>query len=81
MKVYVTKYALTQGILEKEVELPLSNSDTMVVERVPGQLSQFFHKPFWYVTREEAVTHAEQLRVRKIASLLKSIEKVQKLAF
>lgn len=79
MKVYITKYALTQGIIEKEVELN-TISNNMVSEH-KSAYHQSYHKPFWYLTKEEAIAHAEILRKRKIESLKKSITKIEKLKF
>ncbi len=80
MKVFVTKYALTDGILEKEVEININISDRMVTE-VKGNYRNSFHKPFWHLTKDEAIIHAEQLRTRKIISLKKKIIQLEKLTF
>lgn len=76
-KVYITKYALTDGILEKEVETTFS--PTMVV--TSDRIRQSFHKPFWHDTKEEAMLHAESLRQRKIASVKKLLAKLEKMDF
>ena len=86
MIVYITKYALTQGILEKKVEL---FSKSMVTELIEAPtrygaatlFRQSFHKPYWHENREDAVKHANELRTRKISSLKKSIAKLEKLSF
>lgn len=77
MKVYVTKYALTQGILEKEVK---SVSPTFVATTCT-RWDEFYHKPYWYETLEEAYEHAEKLRKDKIKSLQKQIDKLNKIEF
>ena len=80
MKVYITKYALTKGIIEKEVEPNTSISDKMVTEIKNGHRNSY-HKPFWYESKEEAIAHAEILRKAKLNSLKKSISKIEKLDF
>jgi hypothetical protein len=81
MKVFITKYALTKGILEKEVERT-SISDRMVNEVGNGtRWRQSYHKPHWHETKEEAVKHAEEMRVNKIDSLKKQITKLEKKDF
>lgn len=77
MKVYITKYALTTGIIEKEVTVDSLTMVTVKTER--WQTS--FHKPFWHETKEEAIKHCEELRIKKLQSLDKQIKKISKLKF
>lgn len=73
MRVYITKYALTEGIMERDGE---ETGSGMV--RVPtGHCfpeHAYFHRNEWHTTREAAVARAEQMRAAK----LKSIEKQQR---
>jgi len=78
MKVFVTKYALSSGIEEKEVEADARFPEMV---SVPDQWDEIYHKPDWHLTKEAAAAHAEELRVKKIASLQKSIGKLEKLKF
>ena len=80
MKAFITKYALTSGILEVEGE---NKPDTpkMFVSRPVGSFAQFYHKPFWHETLEEAQAHAETLRLAKIGSLEKQMKKLRSLSF
>lgn len=79
MKVYITKYALTKGILEKEVEVsPIS--EKMVVERKNGG-NICYHKPFWYENKDDAAKHANELRLKKVKLLEKEISKLDGLFF
>ena len=80
MKVYVTKFALTRGILEKEVSIS-STSKNMVVEIINEVYPSYYHKPYWYENKDEAIKFAEEMRVRKIESLKKSILRLEKLKF
>jgi hypothetical protein len=77
LKVWVTKFVFTEGIEEVDAE---QCSPTMVAVR-SRQWTQYVHKPFWHTSREDAVAHAEKMRIAKLASLKKSMEKIQKLEF
>lgn len=72
MKVYVTKYALTRGILLFEVKPPGADFPDMV------QFDYgFFHKPDWHESWEEAILHAEDMRVKAMAALDKKRFRVE----
>lgn len=79
--VFITKYALTRGVLEKEL---IGGVDAkMITVRWMGGMNGFayFHKPDWYLTREEAVERAETMRDNKIKQLKAQIEKLAKKEF
>jgi hypothetical protein len=79
MKVWITQYALTTGIQEFEAEIT-ATCPTMI--EVPAQkYAPYYHKPYWHTSREEAVTHAEELRKKKLASLRRTIAKLESLNF
>ncbi len=78
--VYITKYALTKGILEERA-LIFSNSDGKMIRFKAGGYDTYYHTPDWHPTMEQAVTHAEWMRARKIASLEKSLKKMEALKF
>jgi hypothetical protein len=87
MKVWITKYCLTDGIQACEANINRV-FDTIVSVDVPGGVNghvnyhkPFYHKPFWHTTEAEAVAHAEKIRDRKIASLKKAINKLEKMEF
>jgi hypothetical protein len=74
-KVYTTKYALTQGIEEKQVKIVRGYAysiDAYSTQYCPGE---------YFDTLQEAVNAAEQLRVKKIASLKNQIAKLGKMHF
>jgi hypothetical protein len=81
MKVYITKYALTQGIYEAEAERCTDISPTMIELRNPGYVTETFHGNDWHETKEEAVARAEEMRLARVKSLEKSIAKLRKLVF
>lgn len=83
MKVFVTKYALTEGILEHEADLSKNEPSMCVVVGRPGQLGQYFHGEGkeWHRTRDLALVRAEEMRQAKVKSLKKSLAKFEKMKF
>jgi protein subunit release factor A len=80
MKVYITKYALTSGILE--IEARNGTAENMVCYRSKGaSYDQYAHGNDWHVDIDSAKAKAEQMRQAKIASLKKQIAKLEKLEF
>lgn len=79
MKAWITKYALTQGIYEKEVDV-LDNG--MIVDRKTGY-AQYFHGEGreWHKTLEGARFKAEEMRINKINKLIKQLDKFKKMKF
>jgi len=80
MKVYITQYALSKGILERDAEIALNISDDMIKINTDGY-TNYYHKPDWYFDRQEAIEHAEVMRKKKIDSLKKQIKKLENLKF
>jgi len=81
MKVWVTKYALTEGIRELDVEI---YEDTLsIVSYRGGYLVEYFHGEGkdWHKTEDAAKTRAEQMRVKKIQALKKSITRLEAIKF
>jgi hypothetical protein len=80
MKVWVTKYALSKGILEKDVRE--TNAPGMVAVN-NTQYGEFYHVEGrdWHRTRAAAETKAEEMRKAKIASLVKQVLKLEKMRF
>jgi hypothetical protein len=81
MKVWVTKYALTQGITEHEVDPPKMGSDIVIDKST--RFWQFFHGEGkqWHRTRESAVTRAQATKRQKITSLKTQIKRLEALEF
>ena len=79
MKFYITKYALTDGIAVKHGEICHSVSPDMI--SIPGRFGENYHKPHWHTTPDAAVAQAERMRVAKIKSLEKSLDRLHKLTF
>lgn len=76
MKFFITKYALVTGIIEKEGEITSTSSSMIQTGRY-----EFFHRPYWHLTKEDAVERAELLRANKIKSLEKQLAKLKSLKF
>lgn len=80
MKVWITRYALTDGILESDAEICLDadmKGNMIVCDR------GYFHGEGrdWHRTKEAALVRAEKMRQKKIASLKRQIEKLEKIKF
>lgn len=85
-KVFITKYALTWGIIEKETQIKIYKSpieeaiERVYVEEWPGYPGYTIGREAFY-TLEEALKEAEEMRKKKIASLRKQIKKLEKMEF
>lgn len=77
---YISKYALTWGVFEKEVEDCFHISPHMVVS-VGDRHSSVYYKGDWHRTREEAIAKADEMRLKKIASVQASLKKLENLKF
>lgn len=77
MKVFITKYALTQGIFEIDAK----DHGGGMISMVDAQYPTNYHKPDWHLTYEEALADARTRRNAKIASLEKQIAKLEELTF
>ena len=79
MKVWITKYALTDGIIEADgkpygfewVEASWDN----------GRKRGDFEWGEWFDTKERAIKKAEEMRREKIESLKKQIKKLEEMRF
>jgi hypothetical protein len=81
MKAYITKYALTVGIQEVEVELSPDHPHyiSWKEEGVWGSLYAYGKGKQWHRTKDAALAKAEQMRLAKIESHKKSIKKLESL--
>lgn len=82
MKVWITKYALTQGIYECEAEVCENINPDMIVVRSDSH-SAYYHSEGieWHRTKEAALAKAEEMRKKKIESLKNQIAKLEKMDF
>lgn len=77
MKIWITTYALTEGIKEYDA-VPILSGDTMQYDSHRCVHGEGKH---WHRTREAARDRAEWMRVVKIQSLLKHVDKLEALRF
>ena len=77
--VYITKYALTKGIItviDPELCHDHANIFTNIGSTIPGSFPNYytyFHKGEWFISWDEAVANANLRRDRKIKNLKKQI--------
>lgn len=78
-KAYITKYALTRGIFEEEGRFVSGNF--IVSHEWSTKAIQLFKLGDFHTDLKEALKQAEIKRQRKIDSLKRQIEKLEKLEF
>lgn len=78
MKVYITKYWLTKGIIEKEGDIVYKDS---LFKSNNSRYAEYFHKNQFFLTMEEAKKHCEVLRFKKIKILEGQIKKIEEIKF
>jgi len=81
MKVWITKHALTQGIFEVEGNIFPTSEKMFFVPQTQKTCEAYYHKPYWHLTKEEAVKQAEKMRTDKLKSLEKQMSKIKSLRF
>ena len=79
MKVWITKYAMTSGIKEIECE----DCENGAVKETENPFPKFYHDEGkeWHRTKESAIQKAEEMRQKRIKSLKKQIEKLERMRF
>lgn len=77
MKIYVVKYALSRGILVKEV---LINDKNGIAISNNGYVEYYLVKEY-VKTWDEAVILAEEMRLKKIKNLQKQLKKLEAMTF
>jgi len=83
MKVWVTKYALTKGILKFEKAEDTRDGMVYVKGEHGFDYGTYFHYEGkdWHRTAKAAFKRAEEMRLGKIESLKKQIEKLKVMDF
>ncbi len=81
MKVYCSKYALTNGITQHE--LVRDEKDGCAVVKWDGGLNgqNYLWRNDWHYNLKDAIARAEEIRLAKIASVKKQLAKLEKLDF
>lgn len=83
VKLWISKYALTHGLIEVE-KTSIEPNDVELCVRIVDKMDgayDVYHKNEWHRTKAEAVVRAEQMREKAIASHRKAIDKLEKLRF
>ena len=80
MRVWITKYALTTGIIEAEAE---ECEHDMIRVYKDSFYPSYYHKEGreWHRTKESAIAKAEEMRQKKISSLKKQVKKMEDMKF
>lgn len=82
MKVWITKFALTNGISEKEAEICTGIHEKMIkIINTDHRLGEYYHGNDWHTSKKDAILRANEMRDRKIAAVAKQINKLQSLKF
>jgi hypothetical protein len=76
---YITKYALTSGILAKDVEL-CHEISTDMISVIEGR-NECYHGKDWHRTEAAAIVHAEEMQAAKLKSIDKQRKRVAALKF
>lgn len=80
MKVWVTKYALTQGLFEMNAELVDRGPHHIYAKGKTPTGNALFTRE-WFATREEAVVKAEKMKAARIKALKGAITKTKAKTF
>lgn len=82
MKVWVTKYALTIGIMELDAEAT-SQSGRLAVRRSRNSYPQYYYGEGkeWHRSKDAAIARANTMRAAKIKSVKKQLERLEALEF
>lgn len=75
---YITKYALTQGIIEIDSDTLASYSINNRHLYITNKTNSSYNAKEWYAVKSFALADAERRRTRKIESIKKQIEKLEK---
>ena len=85
MKVWITKYALTDGIEEIDSAnvaiMEVEGTGYLTICRNAGNLPEAYNKKYYSLDKESAIHKAEEMRQKKITSLKKQIEKLERMRF
>lgn len=77
-EIWVTRWALTQGIFQASARI---SADGKMADYGKGYSRVFLHGEDFQLTEEAAIQRAYIMRAKKLLSLQKQIDKLQKLSF
>lgn len=80
MEVWISKYALTRGVFRVIGE---QNARSMITVRQDNGYPMYYHgeDTDWHRTEADAKAKADRMRITKIASLKKQLDKLEKMKF
>jgi hypothetical protein len=73
-KYYITKYALSKGVMILDAE------KTGTEGMIRGCPNQYFHPPDWHESWDEARLQIQKMRLAKIKSLKKQLDKLESMS-
>ena len=79
MKIWITKYALTRGIIEAEINMP--SGEYITITRISGCPSTTLKPCEWFKSKEDAIKKAEEMKKTEIENLIRRIKKLEKMRF
>lgn len=79
MKVWITKYALTDGIIEGYASMCAFDRATVDLKNIKYEID--FYGSDWHYDKESAIRQAEEMRQKKITSLKNQIKKLEEMRF
>lgn len=74
---YITKYALTKGILEAQGEIR-GGETNMAIVPVSNSGHHYYHRQDWHLTFEAAQERVREMAVARRKSLQKALDALQK---
>lgn len=82
MKVWITKYALTDGIIEAESDTQTQNRQKIFAFWNNDEFGFFYpQKDEVFFDKQSAIQKAEYMRQKRIESLKKQIKKLEEIRF
>lgn len=75
---YITKYALSRGIMQREAHVSWISPEVICVDESPPE---YYHGTEWHTDLDEARKHAESMRKAKLAELRRKIAKLEAMSF
>lgn len=80
MKVWITKYVLTEGIQELDVDPPSQDIPTLI-RHPDGYPCYHGEGGDWHRSRDAALVRAETVRQKKIKAVKKQLERLERMTF
>ena len=77
MKVWITKYALTDGIIEAD---GVRTTQGVYIAN-SGLNTDWFYGSDWHSNKQSAINKAEEMRQKEVESLKKKIKKLEGMRF